>query len=165
VECAKIVCDEYPDVRFLICGKGPFYEKLEKAVYSQNMQKQVKLLGYVKRNVLIRLYQNATVHVVPSHYEGLPTVILEAMSCGLPVVATNVCGNKEVISNGENGFLVPPKSPKLLAEAILNLLGNVSLRNRIGRAARKTIEERYTWDQITDNVLSCYSHVLNRTTV
>jgi glycosyltransferase involved in cell wall biosynthesis len=160
VKCAKLVSEVKPEVRFVICGKGPFLRRLEKEVREQRMQKQIELLGFVKREELIKLYQNATLHVVPSHYEGLPTVLLEAMSCGLPVVATDVCGNKEVISSGVNGFLVPPKSPKVMADVILWLLENDPVRERVGKAARKTIEERYTWDRITDNVLAAYSQTL-----
>lgn len=164
VKCAKLVSDVKPDVRFIICGKGPFLRKLEKEVREQRMQSQIELLGFVKREELIKLYQNATLHVVPSHYEGLPTVLLEAMSCGLPVVATDVCGNKEVISSGVNGFLVPPKSPKAMADVILWLLENGPVRERVGKAARKTIEERYTWDRITDNVLFSYSKTMRKST-
>ena len=160
LECAKIVCSSRPDVHFVIVGKGPFSLKLEKEVRSRKMQKQVTLLGYVSREKLIELYQNATLHLVPSHYEGLPTVILEAMACGLPVVATDICGNKEVISSGRNGFLVPPKSPKAMADVVLMLLEDGNLRERIGKAARVTIEERYTWDKIADNVLKSYSKIL-----
>ncbi len=160
VECAKLVSKVKSDVHFVVCGKGPFLRKLEKEVREQKMQRHIALLGFVKRDELIKLYQNATLHVVPSHYEGLPTVLLEAMSCGLPVVATDVCGNKEVITNGVNGFLVPPKSPSTMAEVILTLLENDNIRERVGKAARKTIEEKYTWDKITDNVLASYSQVL-----
>ena len=98
--------------------------------------------------------------MVPSHYEGLPTVLLEAMSCGLPVVATNVGGNSDVISSGKNGFLVPPKSPQVLSKVILKLLDDSKLRKEIGAAARKTIERSYTWDKIADKIQKCYEDML-----
>jgi glycosyltransferase involved in cell wall biosynthesis len=161
VECAKLVSEITSDVEFIICGKGPFSRKLEAVVRAHKLQRTIKLLGFVERKELIKLYQNAALHVVPSHYEGLPTVLLEAMSCGLPVVATDVCGNKEVIVNGVNGFLVPPKSPMAMAKVILRLLQNDQISGRVGRAARRTIEDKYTWDKITDNVLASYSMTLN----
>jgi glycosyltransferase involved in cell wall biosynthesis len=160
LECAKHVCSVHSDVRFFVCGTGPFFRRLEEEVRRRKMQSHVVLLGYVSREKLVRLYQNATVHVVPSHYEGLPTVLLEAMSCGLSVVATDVGGNKEVIANGVNGFLVPPKSPRVMAEVILRLLEDNGLRAKTGRAARKTVEQRYTWDKIADNILECYEKIL-----
>jgi len=160
IECAEHICKVRSDVKFVICGTGYFLHKLEERVRRMGLQKQIVFLGYVTRSRLIQTYQNATVHVVPSHYEGLPTVLLEAMSCGLPVVATNVGGNNEVISSGKNGFLVPPKSPEVLAKIVLSLLDDDILREKIGNAARKTIEKCYTWDTIADNILRCYENML-----
>jgi glycosyltransferase involved in cell wall biosynthesis len=160
IECARHVCEARADTKFLICGTGPFFRRLEEEVRKMGLQNQVVFLGHVTRKRLVQAYQNATVHVVPSHYEGLPTVLLEAMSCGIPVVATNVGGISEVISPGANGFLVPPGSPKKLAKVVLELLDDAALRDRIGRAARKTIEEHFTWDRIADKILQCYESIL-----
>lgn len=160
IKCAECVCKVDPDVKFVICGRGPFLSILQEKIRQAKMQKRIMLLGYVRRKKLIQLYQNATVHVVPSHYEGLPTVLLEAMACGLPVVATDIGGINEVITTGENGFLVPPKSPEDMGNTILRLLDDRGLREKIGRAARETIEERYTWDKITDNILEVYEDLL-----
>jgi len=159
IDCAKYVCKEHPDTRFFISGRGPFFHKLQGRIKKRGLEKNVVFLGYVSRSRLVKVYQNATVHVVPSHYEGLPTVLLEAMSCGLPVVATDIGGNNEVISSGLNGFLVPPKSPECMAKIILKLLDDAGLRERLGGAARRTIEENYTWDKIADNIVKCYESV------
>ena len=160
LDCAELVCKVCKDVKFIVCGAGPFFNKLREKVERKKMKKQFVLSGYVERDKLVQLYQKATVHVVPSHYEGMPTVLLEAMSCGLPVVATAVGGNSQAISNGINGFLIPPKSPKAMANVILKLLADDALRKRIGEAARRTIETRYTWDKITANILRCYKNLL-----
>jgi len=159
IACARQVCKVSADVKFLICGTGPFLHELERKVRKVGLQKRIVFLGYIARDKLVQVYQNAAVHVVPSHYEGLPTVLLEAMSCGLPVVATDIGGNNEVISSGVNGFLIPPKSPEEMARVILRLLDDAPLREKVGRAARKTIEERYTWDKIADKMLKCYEDI------
>jgi glycosyltransferase involved in cell wall biosynthesis len=160
LDCAEQVCRVRPGVKFFIVGTGPFFSKIENEIQRKGLSGRAMLLGRVTRSKLIQLYQNATVHVIPSHYEGLPTVLLEAMSCGLPVVATNVGGNSDVISSGKNGFLVPPKSPQELAKVILKLLDDDNLRKEIGAAARKTIELSYTWDNIADNIQKCYEDML-----
>jgi glycosyltransferase involved in cell wall biosynthesis len=162
LDCAEQVCSVDPTVKFVISGTGPFFGKVESEIQRKGLHEKVILPGYVTRAKLIELYQNATIHVVPSHYEGLPTVLLEAMACGLPVVATDIGGNREVISNGVNGFLVPPKTPKVMAETILNLLGDNGLRERTGKAARKTIEKQYTWDKIADHFTSIYESALKK---
>ncbi len=163
IKCAQIICNERKDVKFVICGSGPFLNRLNKCVHEMGLQKNVNLLGYVPQVTLVATYQNATVQVVPSHYEGLPTVLLEGMSCGLPVVATDIGGNNEVISSGVSGLLVPPKCPAEMAQAVLRLLDNPELSERLGTAARKTIEDRYTWDKIADRILSCYENLLQNT--
>ena len=159
ITCAEYVSKVFPKVKFFVVGTGPLLHILQERVRRMGLQKNIVFLGYVERKTLIQIYQNACIHVVPSVYEGLPTVLLEAMSCGLPVVATTVGGNTEVISSGVNGFLVPPKSPKEMSKIILRLLEHPKLREEIGREARKTIEQYYTWDRITDNVLKCYQSI------
>lgn len=162
LKCAKYVCEKRPDVRFLLCGWGPLLKNLQDKAVKIGLQKQIIFLGHTGRSKLVKLYQNATLLVQPSYHEGLSTVILEAMSCGLPVVATDIDGNRTVISSGLNGILVPPKSPESMARSILKLLNDANVRERIGRAARSTIEDQYSWDKITDNIIKCYEKLLQQ---
>jgi glycosyltransferase involved in cell wall biosynthesis len=78
------------------------------------------------------------------------------MSCGLPIIATDVRGNRDLMSNGENGILVPPRSPRKIAEAITILIEDEKLRKRLGKNARETIEDRYTWNAVSNKFLKCY---------
>lgn len=160
IKCARLVADECPDVEFIICGSGSLLSKLRVEARRTGLQQQITFLGHVNRRKLIQTYQNATIHVIPSIYEGLPTVLLEAMACGLPVVATNIGGNRDVISSGVDGFLVPPRSPEDMARMIRMLLEGESLRAKIGKAARETILLRYTWDKIVDNFMAVYESIL-----
>ena len=159
IQCADYVCKIKPNTKFMICGRGPFRKKMEMQVKKMGLEKQVIFLGFVARNELIRIFQNATLQVIPSHYEGMPNTLLEGMSCGLPIVATDIGGNNEVIVSGVNGLLVPKKSPQIMAEAILKLLNNSDLRKRIGQEARTTIEKYYTWEKIADNILEVYKNL------
>jgi glycosyltransferase involved in cell wall biosynthesis len=160
IQCASYVSKIRSRTMFIICGRGPYRKKIEHAVTKMGLEKRVIFPGYVSRNDLIHLYQNATVHVVPSHYEGMPTVLLEAMSCGLPVVATDIGGNNEVVKSGVNGFLVPSKRPEVMAEAVVKLLDDVSLRENMGTLARNTILMHYTWDKVADKILECYERMI-----
>jgi len=157
IDCGKYICEKYPDISFVITGSGILSNTLRERINELGLAKQFKFLGFVTREELIKLYQNATLYVMPSHYEGLPTVLLEAMSCGLPVIATAVSGNLDVITHGKNGLLVPPKSPEKIAEAISLLLDDEQMRNNLGKNARKTIEEQYTWDIISNKFLTHYN--------
>lgn len=159
LECAKVVCRRY-DIKFILVGKGELEQKIHNIIERDGLHDKIILMGHQNRGELVKMYQNATIFVLPSHYEGLPTVLLEAMSCGLPVVATNVSGCPDVVSDGVNGFLVPPKSPEMMAEAISKLLDDEALRNELGRNARKTIEECNTWDCIAGKIEACYQKLL-----
>jgi glycosyltransferase involved in cell wall biosynthesis len=162
IKCANLVNKMIPDIRFVICGDGPLLQKLKVQVRNVGLEEQVIFLGRVDRKKLVELYQNASIHIVPSIYEGLPTVLLEAMACGIPVVATNIGGNRDIISSGVNGLLVPPQSPEKMAKMIVMLWDDESLRKKIGSNARKTILEKYTWDIIVNNYLNIYECLLKK---
>jgi glycosyltransferase involved in cell wall biosynthesis len=162
MKCVVLVKKIIPDIKFIICGTGPLLQKLKEQVQNLGLEEQVIFLGRVDRKKLIQMYQNATIHVIPSIYEGLPTVLLEAMACGLPVVATNIGGNRDIISSNVNGLLVPPGSPKEMAQMISVLWVDESLRNRLGHSARETILKKYTWDIITTNFINIYECLLQK---
>ena len=81
------------------------------------------------------------------------------MSCGIPAIATEVEGNSEVITHGETGLLVPPRNPEKLTEAILRLLDDAQLRNRLGQNARKHVEDNYRWEIIAEKMEEVYQAV------
>ena len=159
--CARYVCREHDDVRFVITGKGPLLRKLQKSVKDFGIQDRVHFIGHVSKEELVRLLQNATVFAFPSHYEGLPTSLLEAMACGLPIVATEVSGNKDLIRDRRNGILVPSQNPQEMARGISRLLCNQDESERLGKEARRTVEENYTWEKIAERMLGCYEKVVH----
>ncbi len=155
-ESAKTICKQRADISFIIAGNGRDFNKLKRKIKKTGLQNKFILLGQIEKNQMIKLYQNAALFILPSYHEGLPTVLLEAMSCGLPIIATDVRGNRDLISNGENGLLIPPKNPKKMAETIITLLEDQKLIERLSKNARKTIIEKYTWNAIFNKFLKCY---------
>ena len=160
VECGRYVCDEMNNVSFVLAGNGRDLSNLKQKIKKAGLQKKFKFLGQVDKNQLVKLYQNASIFVLPSYHEGLPGVVLEAMSCGLPVITTDVRGNRDLITNGENGIVVSPRAPKKLAAAIVCLLNDDDLQQTLGNNARKTIEENYTWDSISSKFLRHYESLI-----
>jgi len=159
LKCAKSICSERSDVSFIVAGNGRDLNRLKRKIKNIGIQDKFILVGQAKKDQLVKLYQNATLFVLPSYHEGLPTVLLEAMSCGLPVIATDVRGNRDLVSNGKNGIIIPSRAPKKMAEAISMLLENKSLRKKLGKNARKTIEENYTWNIISNRILGYYKQL------
>ncbi|NOT04592.1 MAG: glycosyltransferase family 4 protein, partial [Anaerolineales bacterium] len=115
------------------------------------LSNSVKLPG--KTDQIARYLASADVFVMPSRWEGLPIALLEAMSTGLPSVATKVEGVDEVLLEGEHGLFVPVENPQALAQAILQLLRDPQARSRMGAAARLHISTKYTVDRMCEQYL------------
>lgn len=162
IECSSIVCKKYPDVKFILVGTGTILENLKKQVKKLELDDNVIFTGSLSRSQIIEYYKNTTIFVLPSYREGFPTSLMEAMSCGVPSVATDVEGCDELIEDGENGILVPPKNPEKLAESIIYLLENEEFRNRIGINARDHIVRNYDWETITDGFEKLYYRLSSR---
>ncbi|EMR73002.1 glycosyltransferase [Thermoplasmatales archaeon SCGC AB-539-N05] len=160
LECAKSICSERSDVSFIVAGNGRDLNRLNKKIKNIGIQDKFILVGQAEKDHLVKLYQNATLFVLPSYHEGLPTVLLEAMSCGLPVIATDVRGNRDLVSNGKNGIIIPSRAPKKMADAITMLLEDKNLRKKLGKNARKTIEQKYTWNKVSSKLLRCYKSLV-----
>lgn len=166
IVCARLVINCFPNIRFYIAGEGPYERKIKSAIRSSNLSDNVYLLGHIKdRKQLVDFYRGAAAYIHPAHYEGLPTSLLEAMSCGSPVVATSISGALDVIQDGINGLLVSPRAPNELASAIQCLLENSPLAEKLGSEARKTIEERYSWPIISQGYISQYKKLLGEKTI
>lgn len=161
LDAAKQVIKKIGPTRFVIAGDGPLRRALERRLAQNGLGQHVELLGHVAdRQQLADLYRKAALFVTPSHYEGLPTVVLEAMACGCPVIATKVGGLPQVIESGQNGVLVPPKQPTQLADAICEFLPAKVRLAKMGRLGRQTIEERYSWHAIGANYIKLYEMLL-----
>jgi glycosyltransferase involved in cell wall biosynthesis len=164
IACARHVVDRFPKIRFFIAGEGTYKGKIRRAIKSSNLSDNVLLLGHVpNREKLAELYRAATVFVHPAHYEGLPTVLLEAMACERPVVATSISGALDVIEDGVNGLLAPPHAPHQMAQAILRILNDPKLGRQLGTAARKTVEDSFSWRVVSQDYIAQYERVLSET--
>lgn len=162
IECARVVAQRRPEVRFMIAGEGPFRSRLEKQIARLGLVGRVVLLGHIAdRKQLADLYRGAVAYLHPAHYEGLPTVLLEAMASGCPVVATAIGGAEDVVKDQTNGLLVPPHAPASLARAATMILENPESAQRLGEAASLTITSRFTWDHVSDQVIAHYHGLLS----
>lgn len=161
VEAMRRVADHFPAANLAIAGAGPLEGALRARAEQLGIEQAVQFLGHVERDEMIRLYQDATIFAHAAHYEGLPTVLLEAMSCEKAIASTAVSGALDVVEDGVNGLLVPSREPERMAEAICRLLGDDLLRARLGAAARRTVEDRFSWRVVGGNYLRSYQALLN----
>ena len=105
--------------------------------------------------------QKADLFVLPSRAEGMSNALLEAMTFGLPVVASDVPGNAHLIQHNVNGLLFESENPEALAKSLSLLLGQASLREKLGKEARRTIDARYSLDSVADQYIKLYRKLLS----
>lgn len=154
------IIEETKDVHFVFCGAGS-KEPGVKMLNDEGVNPDYyTFLGYLDYRELAALYATASIYVVPTLYENLPIRILEAMSSQTPVIATNICAIPEAITNGEDGILIPPKNPDELTDSILLLLGDEKYADKLGKNARETILNRFTWDKIGMRTELVYKNIL-----
>lgn len=130
-------------VRLVLAGSSAPTSSFWQHADDLGVRENVSYVPRPSRDELVRLYQLASVFALPSDEEGLGVVILEAMACGLPVVSTRSGGPDGIITNGQDGFLVPLNDAEAMADRLSTLLENPELNIEMGRKARKTIEARY----------------------
>jgi glycosyltransferase involved in cell wall biosynthesis len=118
--------------------------------------------GGLSRDILPAYYAAADVCVVPSHYEPLGLVALEAMACGTPVIASDVGGLKYTVVPQETGLLAPPKNEAVFADAIDRLLGDSLWRQQLGHTARQRVETYFSWDRIASQLSQLYTQLLQQ---
>ncbi len=130
---------EHTDVAYLICGRGDYEDNLKMLVKEMSLENCVKLLGF--RTDIDEICQMADLFVFPSFREGLPVSLMEAMSSGLPVLASKVRGNVDLIVNEENGYLLDPADASVWGKHILKMKSNEQIRCQIGLNNKKTMKD------------------------
>jgi len=144
--------------RWVLAGDGDASE-FQAAVSRLPRPEAVEMPGWLSRERVAELLSGARVFCLPSHDEGKPVALLEAMAYGLACVATPVGGVPDVVVDGRNGVLVPPGDPVALAGALTRCLGDEDLRGRLGAAARETVRESYAVDVVAGTLSGIYERV------
>jgi len=153
------ILQSYGPVLVVIVGEGEFRSAIELMI--TNLNPYVHLAGFQKGETIPHWLNAADIFVLPSLLEGTPNILLEAMACQLPVVATAVGGIGCVIEDGRNGLIIPPRSDTHLAEAVITLLQDSALRERLSINARNTVCSQYgSWKQQSAKLENIYSKIL-----
>ncbi len=154
-EAISILWQKRKDIVFLIIGTGPLESKVRSYINIHQLG-NVQLLGDKPHQELVYYYNAANLFCMSSLSEGWPTVIMEAMACGTPIVATQVGGLPEMVPDNV-GLLVPPNNPELLAEAIEKVIGQTIEQNKVRKMA-----EPYQWSSLAQKAVQIYSSVLSK---
>lgn len=154
LNAAKIVCASHPTVQFTIVGDGEKYQECLDFINKNSLSSNVKLVGW--QTDVAKYYQTHNIFAMSSIYESFGLIFLEAGYNNLPVVATNVEGIPEVVIDNETGFLCNPRDPNSLANNILRLVGDKSLRDRMGDIANKRVTTLFSAQRMVNEYIDIY---------
>ena len=161
IDAAHLVVREVPDARFVILGEGELREHLERQVRDYHLEKHVLLPGF--RTDVLGCIKGFDLFAMSSVTEGLGTSLLDAMACSRSIVATRAGGIPEVVEDGVNGLLVPPRDHAALSQAIERLLKDEALRRRMGEAGLARVRERFTVERMVAGTAAVYGNLKLKT--
>lgn len=140
-----IILKNCKDIEFLIGGNGPLFGRIDKEIRSSNSRDRVNLTGFIPHQKVQDYLNKLKLLVLPSYTEGIPTIVLEAMACGTPVLANSVGGIPDIIKDGETGFIMENNSPECIAENVIRALEHPNL-DEIVKNAKELVEKEYTYE-------------------
>jgi glycosyltransferase involved in cell wall biosynthesis len=150
------------EIKLLIVGDGPYRANLENLAYQTDCAGSILFLGQRNQDEVIDVLSATDIFVNPSYSEGLGISVMEAASIGLPIIATDVGGTREIIEDGKTGFLIKAGDAEQLEHKLLGLLTNTDLREELGRNARIFVKQKFDWDKIAEKYIELYSTLIKR---
>ena len=155
IVAVALVARQRPDFRLRIAGNGPRRKELNETIQESGLTKHIELLG--ERNDIPQLLSESSMFILPSKSEGISLTLLEAMSAGLPCIATRVGGNAEIIQHSHSGYLTPKSDPVALASTILHLIHCPDEASTLGRSGRMRVEAAFDIRRMVRDYESLYS--------
>jgi glycosyltransferase involved in cell wall biosynthesis len=162
LDALRIIADDpKKEVKLIVLGKGPLRKELSDYAGNLGLENAVTFRGNVS-DVPEQIAGFNTVILASTEREGLPLSLLEAMSCGRPVIGTRVGGTPEAVEHGKNGFLVSPKDGASIAKALLTLMDNPDMAEAMGRHGRNTVQEKFSLEIMLSKIAGLYEDVAGK---
>lgn len=155
----QLFSKNHPDYQLVMVGRGPLKDKCIELIQELGITDKIVLKDFVPNNDLPQYYRESRIFVLPSLEEGVPRTILEAMSCGVPVVCTRLPQLVDIVSG--SGLLVPTKDPQAIADALSQIVSDPALSRRLGENGRKSVLSDYSWEDTVRKTLNLYRVVLD----
>ena len=155
----------HPDTRLLVVGQfaqESYKREMLRQISDRGLKRQVVFTGYVPHRDVLAWMKEMDIFAFPSLHEGSPNALLEAMACGLPIVTSRIGGIVDIVEDNRDVLLVPADDVDMLSEKLQQLVQDVALRKRLGRAAKQKIESQFSPDRETEIWLGIYRRVLDR---
>lgn len=156
IRALAIAREQVPSLRLRIAGSGPLRAELQRLVEQLGLGDAVVFLGRLERQQVVELYHNAHAMLNPSRVDNMPNSVLEALACGVPVISTNVGGVPYIVEDGHTALLVPPDDAPAMAQAMIKLYTEKSLRSQLREQGCRAVAQ-YAWDEVRPMWLALYN--------
>jgi len=163
LNAVPFVLEKYPQTKFIFVGEGKELENLKEKSMELSIENNVDFTGYISNIEKIKIFKNSNIFVYPSYYgEGFPTVILEAMGAGMPLVTTPVAGLADALENGKQGLIIKsiPPEPEEIADKIIRLIENPELMKAMSKNNLKEAKEKYDINVVCKKIERIYEEIL-----
>jgi len=160
IRAAAEVANVHPEAQFVLVGDGPKRHDYEAMVGASGLQQHFLFLG--RRTDVPDILASCDIAVLPSLAEGLPNAVLEYLASGLPVVATALGGNLEVVQDGDTGLLIPPNDPSALASALIRFLCDPAFAATVAKSGQEHVQTKFTFERLVGEVDQLYTQLLRR---
>ncbi|MCD7782138.1 MAG: glycosyltransferase family 4 protein [Methanosphaera sp.] len=163
LEALVNVKEVIPDVKLVVGGKGELLEFYKSEVSRLNIEDNVEFVGYLTNEEVLEYYTTSSLFILPSIsslQEGFGIVVLEALACQTPVISTNIVGVADDVISTNSGIIVKPKDTPMLSEAIIKILSNPLLQQKMGENGRRLVKEKYEWKNIAKSIHDLYEELL-----
>ncbi len=162
IKAIKVVRTKIPDIRLIVGGSGELVEEYKTLTKGLGLEKNVEFRGFIESNKLVDLYNQSELFVLPSTgiQEGFGTVLVEALACGTPVIATNIVGIAKEIKDNKCGIIIPCNDAKKLAQAIIRIIKNINLQKKMTIKGKLLIQNKYDWSKNVKMVEKIYLEVI-----
>ena len=158
IDSMALVVRKEPKTVLIIQGNGPLKNNLEKQIGNLGLEKNIHIFSSsIPREDMASMYAACDFTVLPSITEPFGFVVIESMACGKPVIASNIGGPKDILNDGKSGLLVEPCNSKELAEKMLFMIQNPSVRQKMGKVALQIVREKYEWGSVAKQISSIYA--------
>lgn len=160
IEAAGEILNVFPNTIFIIAGDGPFKENLLHTASSVDLEKHIIFTGLLSPYEIKKIYSLIDIFILPSLTEGICLALLEAMAMGIPVIATAVGGNPEVVDNGKAGFLVPPADSTAIAKVVIELLKDKNKYGFFSTAGKNFVKKEFSCNKMVKEMEEVYKKLI-----
>jgi glycosyltransferase involved in cell wall biosynthesis len=159
IEAVRPLFGSHPNLHVVMAGDGPAFERIKGIVHGLGLERRIHMLGF--RTDVPNIFRGSDMFVLPTHQEALGQAFIEAMAAGLPVIGTHVDGVPELIQDGVNGLLVPPRDPSALRDAIRRMADDAALRQRLSEESLRITDRGFTIGDMAYETALFYRSALN----